>query len=114
MYVSAYSKEARHQAGQANRGQGNSQRFNAIGQNKETAGKQENMSKRIQIKKSLRKAFGDRCYWCGGVMGLPRYGEKDERVRDDLNIETLEHHLQKEKRSSMVMHLRLAHRGCNR
>jgi len=69
--------------------------------------------KRIHIKKKLRQAFGDRCYWCAGVMRKPNYGENDPSASSDPDVETIEHHLQKEKGTNLFMHLRLSHRRCN-
>ena len=71
------------------------------------------MANRVQVKNKLREVFGDRCYWCGKTMHIPKYGMHDPSAAMNPNVETLEHHLQKKKGSKLMMHLRLAHRGCN-
>lgn len=59
----------------------------------------------------LKKAFGDRCYWCGLVMDFPNYGKPDTFHK---NMATVEHHIQKSKDTKHIMFLRLAHNGCNK
>ncbi len=65
---------------------------------------------RVSMKIKLRKLFGDRCYWCGGVMHQPEYGKPDQFHADS---ETLEHHLEKTKGVHGLLFKRLAHSRCN-
>ena len=59
----------------------------------------------------LRELFGDKCYWCGGVMEFAKLGIAHPNMPE---MATIEHHLAKESGNSKFMpSLRLAHKRCN-
>lgn len=70
-------------------------------------------SRRKNIRRKLVDAFGTCCCWCGEEMEIPASG-KDIKNMDDLA--TIEHHFAKEvfDAPDSVMHLRLAHKRCNK
>ena len=66
-------------------------------------------SQRKRVKLQLKSAYGDTCYWCGGIMSFPVYGQSTPTTKETA---TIEHYLAKEKGDN-IMYLRLAHMGCN-
>ena len=66
---------------------------------------------RNRIRKILRQAFGETCYWCGDEMEFPVLGEK---VNDPMNMATIEHDYAKNKgKPDCILFLRLSHKRCN-
>lgn len=72
------------------------------------------MASRTRLRERLRHAFGERCYWCARPMRFPTPGVPMPDWRTDPKGATVEHHVQKQKGTELEMHLRLAHRRCNR
>lgn len=70
-------------------------------------------ARRKKVRQLLVEAFGTCCCWCGEEMEIPAPG-KD--IKDMEELATIEHHFAKEVFESpdSVMHLRLAHKRCNR
>jgi hypothetical protein len=70
-------------------------------------------AQRKNIRRQLVEHFGTCCCWCGEEMEIPASG-KDIKNMDDLA--TIEHHFAKEvfDAPDSIMHLRLAHKRCNK
>jgi hypothetical protein len=68
---------------------------------------------RKSIRKKLVAAFGTKCCWCDEEMEIPAAGIDIKNMED---LATIEHHFAKEVFDSpdSIMHLRLAHKRCNK
>jgi hypothetical protein len=88
-------------------------RLNQKNKNREKTGVHLGRGKRKRIRNLLVETFGTRCCWCGTEMEIPETGKDIKNMED---LATIEHHFAKEvfDAPDSLMHLRLAHKRCNK